>query len=203
MLPPKPFSYQVRTSTTGIFKLNSSANCLWKRGIAWCKLDPWKKMKSTISWSLSLEKSFAQAPPQYHKSWAQEHPCSNLKEFGVLMQIRREKRRKWVEEDPRSHRRKSKRSGGTSCFYARFSRLMHLVGPPAPNSKSTRAATPRDTCQGFSTPLAQTYMYSELKCIEWRVLDSSGVQIPLVFALTMVQGRFNSKLAFQKIFSHN
>ena len=46
-------------------------------------------------------------------------------------------------------------------------------------------------------------MYSKIKYNEWRILDSLSVKIPSVFALTVVCGRFSSKLAFQKIFSHN
>ena len=74
---------------------------------------------------------------------------------------------------------------------------MNLLWPPTPGSK------PRDTCQGFSTPLAQTHKYSELKSKGWRVSGNSKVKIPSVFALTVVCGEFSSKLVPQENFLPN
>ena len=63
----------------------------------------------------------------------------------------------------------------------------------APNGAPFVAIAPRDTCQVFQTPLAQTHTYSKLKSKGWRVLDSFGAKIPSIFTLTVVRDRFNSK----------
>ena len=44
--------------------------------------------------------------------------------------------------------------GGGVPLFACFLRLAHLVGLLALSGAPIRAVAPRDTCQGFSTPLA-------------------------------------------------
>ena len=56
--------------------------------------------------------------------------------------------------------------GGAQPLYAHFLRLVHIMWPLALIDTHCVAAAPQDTCQGFSTPLAQTHTYFELKSKE-------------------------------------